>query len=276
MISKMLGLLLIAFAGSVVAADPSRIMVSKSALRTDSVPINEVTCLTRDNFIYLDQADDGTVDMVVWYTQSGRSPLKYNVKKQLDWPYNFKGGTDVNALSWSTELVRDGAYSIHASSFLNRRNVAVDEADFIVCNRYMFLVSQNDAVTDAQVLSLDTVIDDTLPIYLVVSPIDNVVGMTVTLDGEPLENTKDGDGNYYFKTDVSDYKDWFMTTDKPHVLRAEIQLITGATSILSYTFPAGSVEPSAAPSAAPSTAPTGAPTAVLATEPVATGEPTKP
>jgi hypothetical protein len=253
MIADMFSVLLIAFFGLANAADPSKIMVSKSALRTDAVPINQVTCLTRDNFIYLDQPDDGTVDLVVWYTQSGRTPLKNNIKKELYWPYSFKGGTNVNSLAWDTQLVVDDEYSIHAYSFKEKRNIAVNDANFIVCNNYNFLVSQNWEVYDAQILNDDTVVDDTQPLYLVVSPLDNVVDITVTLDGQPLENNKDSDGNYFFKADVSDYKEWFMGSTEPHALRAEIQLITGNTSIVNYTFP--TVVESAAPTAAPTDAP---------------------
>ena len=268
MISKMFAVLVFAFAGIVNAADPSKIMVSKSALRTDGVPINQVTCLTRDNFIYLDQPDDGTVDLVVWYTQSGRTNLKNNVKKELYWPYSFKGGTNVNSLSWDTQLVIDDEYSIHAVSFFEKRNVANDIATFIVCNNYTFLVSQNWDITDAQILNADVVVDDTQPLWLVVSPVDNAVGITVTIDGQPLENNKDSEGNYYFKADVSAYKEWFMGSTEAHTLRAEIQLITGNTSIVSYEFPvvASSVAPTAAPTATP----------VETTEPTVPAETTAP
>jgi hypothetical protein len=249
----MFNLLFIAFAGFAFAAEPSRIKVSKSALRTDGVSINELTCLTRDNFIYLDQADDGTVDLVVWYTQSENSILKNNIKKELYWPYSFKGGTNVNSLSWDTQLVNDGKYSIHAVSFLQGKNVAVDAAFFNVCNEYNFLVSQNWDVTDAQFLNENVVIDETQQVWLVVSPLDNAVGITVTLDGNVLDNNKDTEGNFYFKSDISAYKDIFLNPEEPHTLRAEIELITGNMSILNYEFPV--VEPTDAPTAAPSATP---------------------
>jgi hypothetical protein len=232
---------LILLALSLLAFTPinaTKILVSKSAYRENSLPIENIPCLSRNNFIYL--SDPGVpVYKVTWYTKTSNNDLTRNNNKiNYFAPFDFKGGTTVNALPWDTTRVSDGEYFIYANVYTNSTTISKRYVgNFIVCNNYSFLVSDNENMFDSQLINIDTIISQDSPLFVAVVPLDDVVSTVVTYNNNTLPNLlRSSKPPLAFVADFSKFiPDFFNTTQ--YILQANSSLITGSTAIRRVLIP---------------------------------------
>jgi hypothetical protein len=233
-----------------------QVYVSKSTRRTDADLLKDVPCLSRDNFIFYDSTDS-TIEKVTWHTIRKDSSDEANIKTNNYYPYDLKGGSNMNAISWDTLNVRDSSYVLYTNVYRNDTISEKIQTNFVVCNTVSLYLSDNENMTDPVRMNSDSLITNNK--YIGVLPSDDIQSISVTFDNIPLTNlvTNIVDVLAF----VGDINTINLSTNENHIVVANFTTIFDSIGIrrviLSVTI---SDTPTASPTESPTESPTTLPT----------------
>lgn len=121
---------------TLLASASAIIMVSKSPLKTDSVPLVEASCLSGVVYIYVDVLESDDVQKVTWFTKKSVCDTeRFNKKTERTFPFDFKGGNRNQPMPWETSKVKDAEYVMYANLYDSTGTIAERFREyFTVCN----------------------------------------------------------------------------------------------------------------------------------------------
>jgi hypothetical protein len=216
----------------------AEIFISKSTNRLNPVLLNSVPCISRGNYIFLNQTQDDSIYKVTWYTKTSLDSIeRYNIKTDYYWPYDFKSGTNLNADVWDTTDTLDGEYLIYTNIYRNGSISERFKETFLICNDYNFIISNNMLMNYAQFLDNNTVINSLDQLYLAVVPYDNIVNVTLLYDKLSIPSYKQSNLILASVTNFTEHILDFFDNNTSHLLEAKINLITDAKKTLSIKIP---------------------------------------
>jgi hypothetical protein len=207
----------------------SQILVSKSTKKTDPVLLKYTPCLSRDNFIFYNNTDP-TIEKVTWYTTRGSATERLNKKTSKYWPFDFKGGSNMNARPWNTLNVPDDTYFLYTNIYRNGTISEKSKLPFVVCNTVSLFFSDNKHMIEPRLIQSDSlIINKKKNLYIGVLPSDDIEDITVTYDDIILNNLITNIINVVAFVDNTDGLD--LSTNVTHTIVANFTTIFGSTGI---------------------------------------------